>query len=168
MTSWLDQLSRNGPNGPNPWERRRRRTPLAKIGSRCWYLLFRRNILYLVYSSHLTNWYSIFVKTVMNQTHYWVGFEVLTAVSMKMAVFGVVAPCSLVELYHRFRGPCCLHHQGNSTRLHCATTQKTAIFRLIIILQFLFLLKLVQNLLHTRSSRRVTKIHKKWMKWNEH
>jgi hypothetical protein len=40
---------------------------------------------------------------------------------MKIAVFWVVAPCSLVEVYQRFRGPCCLHHQG-------ATTQKTAIF----------------------------------------
>jgi hypothetical protein len=28
-----------------------------------------------------------------------VGFEVLMAVSMKMAVFCVVAPCSLVEVY---------------------------------------------------------------------
>jgi hypothetical protein len=28
-----------------------------------------------------------------------------------MAVFWVVAPCSLVEVYQRFRGPCCLHHQ---------------------------------------------------------
>jgi hypothetical protein len=43
-----------------------------------------------------------------------VGFEVLTAVSMKIAVFWVVAPCSLVEVYQRFRGPCCcLHHQGD-------------------------------------------------------
>jgi hypothetical protein len=31
---------------------------------------------------------------------------------MKMAVFWVVAPCSLVEVYRRFRGTCCLHHQG--------------------------------------------------------
>jgi hypothetical protein len=36
--------------------------------------------------------------------HYIVGFEVLTAVSTKMAVFWVVAPCSLVEVYQRFRG----------------------------------------------------------------
>jgi hypothetical protein len=42
-----------------------------------------------------------------------VGFEVLTAVSMKFAVFWVVAPCSLVEVYQCFRGPCCLHHQGD-------------------------------------------------------
>jgi hypothetical protein len=42
-----------------------------------------------------------------------VGFEVLTAVSTKMAVFWVVAPCSLVEVYQRFRGPWCLHHQGD-------------------------------------------------------
>jgi hypothetical protein len=32
---------------------------------------------------------------------------------MKMAVFWVVAPCSLVEIYQHFRGPCCLHHQGD-------------------------------------------------------
>jgi hypothetical protein len=32
---------------------------------------------------------------------------------LKMAVFWVVAPCSLVEVYH-FRGTCCLHHQGGS------------------------------------------------------
>jgi hypothetical protein len=31
--------------------------------------------------------------------HFKVGFEILTAVSMKMAVFWVVAPCSLVEVY---------------------------------------------------------------------
>jgi hypothetical protein len=30
-----------------------------------------------------------------------------------MAVFWVVAPCSLVEVYRRFRGACCLHHQSN-------------------------------------------------------
>jgi hypothetical protein len=33
----------------------------------------------------------------------------------KMAVFWVVAPCSLVEVYQRFRGPCCLHHQGDES-----------------------------------------------------
>jgi hypothetical protein len=32
-----------------------------------------------------------------------------------MAVFWVVAPCSLVEVYQRFRGPSCLHHQGDET-----------------------------------------------------
>jgi hypothetical protein len=31
------------------------------------------------------------------------------AVSTKMAVFWVVVPCSPVEVYQRFRGPCCLH-----------------------------------------------------------
>jgi hypothetical protein len=38
-----------------------------------------------------------------------VGFEVLTAVGTKMAVFWVIVPCSMVEVYQRFRGPCCLH-----------------------------------------------------------
>jgi hypothetical protein len=33
--------------------------------------------------------------------------------SLKMAVFWVVAPCSLVEVYSHFRGACCPHHQGD-------------------------------------------------------
>jgi hypothetical protein len=39
----------------------------------------------------------------------------------KMAVLWIVAPCSLVEVYQRFRGPCCLHHQGDlhSSYLTC-------------------------------------------------
>jgi hypothetical protein len=32
---------------------------------------------------------------------------------MKMAVFWVFAPCSLVEVYRSFRGACCLHQQGD-------------------------------------------------------
>jgi hypothetical protein len=44
-----------------------------------------------------------------------------------MAVFWVVAPCCLVEVYRRFRGTFCLYHQGDEG-LHGATTQKTAIF----------------------------------------
>jgi hypothetical protein len=46
-----------------------------------------------------------------------VGFEVLTAVSMKIAVFWVVAPCSLVEVYQRFRGPCDRPDDGGSKDL---------------------------------------------------
>jgi hypothetical protein len=30
-----------------------------------------------------------------------------------MAVFWVVAPCSLAEVKRRFTGACCLHNQGN-------------------------------------------------------
>jgi hypothetical protein len=43
-------------------------------------------------------------------------------VSTKVAVFWVVAPCSLVEVYQRFRGPCCLH-PPTSTRLHTLTME---------------------------------------------
>jgi hypothetical protein len=32
---------------------------------------------------------------------------------MKIAVFWIVAPCSLVDVYRRFRGTCCLHYQGD-------------------------------------------------------
>jgi hypothetical protein len=47
---------------------------------------------------------------------YLVWFEVLMAASMKLAVFCVVALCSLVEVYQRYRGPCCLYHQGDDDR----------------------------------------------------
>jgi hypothetical protein len=40
-------------------------------------------------------------------------FQVLTAASMKMAVFWVVTLCSLVEVYRHFRGAYCLHHQSD-------------------------------------------------------
>jgi hypothetical protein len=53
------------------------------------------------------------LRVLFLHSYFLVGFEVLTAVSTKMAVFWVVAPCSLVEVYQRFRGPCCLHHQGS-------------------------------------------------------
>jgi hypothetical protein len=35
-----------------------------------------------------------------------------------MAVFWVLAPCSLVEVYQSFRGPCCIHHQGHEYLIH--------------------------------------------------
>jgi hypothetical protein len=64
-----------------------------------------------------------------------VGFEVLTAVNTKMAVFWIAVPCSLVEVYQRFRGPCCLHHHGSKTseklvNFYHTTTQKTAVLDL--------------------------------------
>jgi hypothetical protein len=48
-----------------------------------------------------------------NQLNYKVRFQVPTAASIKMAVFWDVAPYSLVEVYRRFRGVCCLPHQGD-------------------------------------------------------
>jgi hypothetical protein len=40
-------------------------------------------------------------------------FQLLTAASMKITVFWDVAPYSLVEVYRRFKGAYCLHHQGD-------------------------------------------------------
>jgi hypothetical protein len=31
-----------------------------------------------------------------------------------MTVFWITAPCSMVEIYKRFRGSCCFHLQGDS------------------------------------------------------
>jgi hypothetical protein len=45
---------------------------------------------------------------------------------MKMAVFWVVEPCSLVEVYQRFRGPCCLH-QGIALMMEAARTCETLV-----------------------------------------
>jgi hypothetical protein len=42
------------------------------------------------------------------------GLEILTAASMKMAVFWVVAPCSLLEVYQRFRGICYNYYNPGS------------------------------------------------------
>jgi hypothetical protein len=44
-----------------------------------------------------------------------VTFQVLIAASMKVTTFGNVAPCSLVEVYRRFRCPNCHHYQGGDT-----------------------------------------------------
>jgi hypothetical protein len=46
---------------------------------------------------------------------YFVIFQVFTVASMKMDVFWVVAPCSLVEIYWRFRGACCLYPQSDDS-----------------------------------------------------
>jgi hypothetical protein len=39
------------------------------------------------------------LRIIAKEDIYQVGFEVLTAASVKMAVFWVVAPCSPVEVY---------------------------------------------------------------------
>jgi hypothetical protein len=45
-----------------------------------------------------------------------------------MAVFWVIAPCSLVEVYQRFRGACCLHHQGDEwMMMEAARTSETLV-----------------------------------------
>jgi hypothetical protein len=44
-----------------------------------------------------------------------------------MAVFWVVAPCSLVEVYQRFSGPCCLHHQGDEYAARVETVRDVGI-----------------------------------------
>jgi hypothetical protein len=39
---------------------------------------------------------------------------------MKMAVLWVLAACSLVEVYQRFKVLCCLHHQGITLMMEAA------------------------------------------------
>jgi hypothetical protein len=49
------------------------------------------------------------------------------AKQMKMAAFCVVAPCSLVEVYRRFRGTCCLHHQVIALMMEAASTSEMSV-----------------------------------------
>jgi hypothetical protein len=45
-----------------------------------------------------------------------------------MAVFWIVAPCSLVEVYQHFRGPCCLHDQDLiALMMEAARTSETLV-----------------------------------------
>jgi hypothetical protein len=47
---------------------------------------------------------------------------------MKMAVFWVVAPCSLLEVYRRFSGACRLHHQVLiALMIEAASTSETSV-----------------------------------------
>jgi hypothetical protein len=47
------------------------------------------------------------------ETDYFNYFKFRLNSHMRMTVFWVVAPCSLVEVYRRFIGACSLHHQGD-------------------------------------------------------
>jgi hypothetical protein len=44
---------------------------------------------------------------------------------MKMAVFWVTAPCSLVEGYRTFGGACCRHNQGD-------VVQAASIYKMLV------------------------------------
>jgi hypothetical protein len=43
---------------------------------------------------------------------------------MKITVFWDVAPCSMVEVYRRFTGVYCLHHQGDETSVYLYQTTR--------------------------------------------
>jgi hypothetical protein len=43
----------------------------------------------------------------------YVRFQVLTTASMTMTVLWEDALCSLVDVYQRLKGACCLYHQGD-------------------------------------------------------
>jgi hypothetical protein len=56
-----------------------------------------------------------------------VRFQVLTTANMKITVFWDAVPCSLVKIYRRFRGACCLHHQAPiALMMEAASTSETS------------------------------------------
>jgi hypothetical protein len=97
--------------------------------------------------SRATNW-----RTYLINAEVPVRFQVLTAANVKTTDFLYIAPCGLVEVGRRFRGACCLHHEGDpdegsthlwnvcsSSRLHGAIYQKAVslIFTGLVLLQVL-------------------------------
>jgi hypothetical protein len=47
---------------------------------------------------------------------------------LKMAVFWVVKSCSLVQVYRRFRGVCCFHHQDDDCLSEYTTQVERKLF----------------------------------------
>jgi hypothetical protein len=76
-------------------------------------------IIFIFGNINITKSYEVSCKDLFQ----FVRFEVNIAVSMKMAVFWVVVPRSLADVYQCFRGACCRHHEddchddGGSTHL---------------------------------------------------
>jgi hypothetical protein len=80
---------------------------------------------YKIWSSPLKcNWY--YIKIGLSEVGCKGGdqWRDLAYTVMKMAVFWVVAPCTLVWVYQRFRGLYCLHHQGH-LHTHCRENLKS-------------------------------------------
>jgi hypothetical protein len=71
--------------------------------------------LFTVCRSVWRNHYGIRQIRILRTSTNFVRFQVLTAASMKMVVFWVVAPCSLVEVYRNFKDDCCLRHQSDES-----------------------------------------------------
>jgi hypothetical protein len=67
---------------------------------------------------------SVLPKACNNELHF-LRFRVFMAASIKMAVFWIVAPRSLVEIYRRFRGACNLQHQDDDLWLWLWKKQET-------------------------------------------
>jgi len=57
---------------------------------------------------------------------YFGSFGTFTAVMFQVEVFWVVTPCSVVVGYQSFRGPCCLHLQGE-VKIEAAWTSETVV-----------------------------------------
>jgi hypothetical protein len=64
----------------------------------------------LLLSDFNQNMLFINLSRILQYQIYWTGFEVLMVAGIKMAVFWVIGPQSLVGVYWHFRSACCLHH----------------------------------------------------------
>jgi hypothetical protein len=90
------------------------RTHQANAGIIPWNRPRQSPKLYLInIHNHFSNSFDVIQPLQLKDNWY----QVLTAASMKMTVFWVVAPRSLLEVYWRFRCACYVHHQGASGHL---------------------------------------------------
>jgi hypothetical protein len=84
---------------------------LGSCGSDHWVLLIQRE------------W---FIKKQTKKYILLVIFQTLAAANMKMIVFWSVAPCSLIDVYRRFRGASCPH--AVSLIIEAATTSEKSVY----------------------------------------
>jgi hypothetical protein len=105
---------------------------LSKLWSSFWNILY--NKLYILWGLYVLIFYTLWLFEMgvkhefvigvvvdrsgthhkLNSTNnvYCVGFEVLTAVTMKPSIFWDITPCSQMKVNQRFGGACCLYLQG--------------------------------------------------------
>jgi hypothetical protein len=68
-----------------------------------------------------------FFVMLAEQVHRWSqACEYNTSWNLILSVFWDVASCSLVEVYRRFRGAFCLHHQGDDLKIGIEPTPETS------------------------------------------
>jgi hypothetical protein len=102
----------------------------------------------------LTLW-SVIISVVIISVTAFVRFQVLTAASMKFRfVYWDVLPCKII-VDRRFRGTCCLHHQGDESVHNCFTRQYIPEDKSELITAFVYI-KLICIIASTKNEKFTT------------
>jgi hypothetical protein len=65
------------------------------------------------------------IKKKLTNKNYFVGFDVVTAMVMKITIFPDITPCSPLKVNRRFGGTYCLHLQGQIIQAKYQREKKT-------------------------------------------